>query len=175
MPYNMSDATPILLFIILGIIVFVISALAFIRQMPDHQKENNEASEYKAKISNFICQYHTFGGMDNEEIIRLEYIPGIKSELTYTNTGLGSDKAVKNTISVPKETSEKLLAIYNENKTKKWNKLKKIKTTAHDVSSVEVSFITNEGEFTINNNDISPEGSANIISEIESILKACIK
>ena len=181
MPDNMSDAAPVVAFIILGILVFVIAALAVIRQIIDNRREEND-EEYENKPNNssdkaeFICEYHVFGGMEDENmLIRLEYTPGNNAVVDYIKrVNHGADTITKK-ISVPEETATKLIKLYKEQDISKLGKPEKSELQALDAPSSSITFITNGNKITINDDDVLPEGNANIIGETKKILRACIK
>ena len=178
---------PVVIFIILGFIIFVISILAFLSFVVDRNKYHDderdsddlsELLEYYREMTavnssmenSIICEYRAFGGMENEEkTIRLEYITGDEATLRIIVRRPADGKPEKMIKSISSADARRLLEIYKKNSIKTWGELSPRKNLALDAPTIQVHFITTDGEYTITSNDQPPKDKDDVWEEIMKI------
>lgn len=178
---------PVVIFIILGFIIFVISVLAFLSFVVDRNKYHDderdsddlsELLEYYREMTavnssmenSIICECHVSGGMENEEkTVRIEYITGEEATLRIIVRSPVDTKPNKKIKSIPSTDARRLLDIYRKNSVKSWGELLPREEQALDAPTIQVHFITTDGEYTVTNTDQLPKGRDDVWKEIMQI------
>ncbi len=112
----MNIRMPIFAFILLGILLCAFAGLAFFFFLYDHRDKYYRFEDDAVMTGkDFFCEFRRFGGEENIEIsFKLIYEGGETAELLYCKTVSDGSRSKKKLYTVPKETVDKLKAIYRE-------------------------------------------------------------
>lgn len=178
---------PVVVFIILGIMVFMIAAFGVVTFVVENRKHSDDdenpvntletiARLVTGDISKaVICEYTVSGGIKNEYMmLRLEYTSGEKALFRYKKK-ISDNEMIKRKYTVPSSVADKIMDIYRKNRIADWGMLKENDDISLDVPATSVQFITCDGEFVFSNETELPKKSEGVIKEIYDVLSANIK
>ena len=178
---------PVVVFIILGIMVFMIAAFGVVTFVVENRKHSDDdenpvntletiARLVTGDISKaVICEYTVSGGIKNEYMmLRLEYTSGEKALFRYKKK-ISDDEMIKQKHTVPSSVAEKIIGIYKKHKVADWGILKEKDEKSLDIPTTSVQFITCDGECVFSSETKKKKKSDGIMEEIYNVLSPNVK
>ena len=172
----MNIRMPIFAFILLGILLCAFAGLAFFFFLYDHRDKYYRFEDDAVMTGkDFFCEFRRFGGEENIEIsFKLIYEGGETAELLYCKTVSDGSRSKKKLYTIPKETVDKLKAIYREHCVPVLADAHEKEDIAADAPTVVVCFAADEDKesYTISSDQELPEKNQSIFTEVEDLLSA---
>lgn len=155
---------PVVIFIVLGILIFIIAMLGFIRRLIEKRREI-----IRKELSGCFCEYSVTGGMENEyHVIRITYNSGDEAELTEEKCVDGNEKIDKRTDTVPFDAIYRLFDIFDDYEMNKWGKLEQADEQALDAPTRMVTFHSGDEDYSFTSDQKLPQND--LFDKITKIL-----
>lgn len=155
---------PVVVFIVLGVLIFIIAMLGFVGHIIDYRREVG-----RKKLKGCLCEYSVTGGMENEyHIIRVTYDSGDEADLTEEKCVDESEKIVKKTMKVPFEAIYRLFEVFDDYDIEKWGKLEDADELLLDAPTRMLTFRTGDEDYSFTSDQKLPK--SDVFSRITTIL-----
>ncbi len=168
---------PIFAFILLGIMVFAFAAISFLFFLIDNRDKLYTFDDDAVMNSDaFECEFRRVGGLKYEHTsLKLTFSAKDKPKLEYRSKPSAGARTVQEEFEVPPELAMRLREMYKEHCIPVLSDCDKREDINGDVPVSSVTFSAKDQSYTIDSEQILPEASAALISDIEQLLMSYVK
>ena len=169
---------PIFAFILLGIMLFAFAALSFVFFLIDHRDRLYSFDDDAVMNSgSFECEFRRDGGAKYEHTsVKFVFCGTEKnSKLEYSSKPSEGARTVTQAYEVPSELGLRLRELYKEHCFPVLSDCDKREDISSDVPVSSVTFRAGEQSYKADSEQLFPEASSTIISDIENMLMDYVK
>lgn len=168
---------PIFAFILLGIMLFAFAAISFLFFLIDHRDKLYTFDDDAIMNSDcFECEFRRVGGMKYEHTsLKLTFSKDDNVKLEYSSKPSEGARTIEQKFEVPAELAMRLREMYKEHCIPVLSDCEKREDINGDVPVSSVTFSANGQSYTIDSEQIMPENSSTLISDIEQVLMSYVK
>ncbi|MBQ9460925.1 MAG: hypothetical protein IJU51_03260 [Clostridia bacterium] len=168
---------PIFAFILLGIMLFAFAAISFLFFLIDHRDRLYTFDDDAIMNSDsFECVFRRVGGAKYEHTsLKLSFLKNDKAKLEYSSKPSEGARTVEQEFDVPAELAMRLREMYKEHCIPVLSDCEKREDINGDIPVSSVTFSAKEQSYTIDSEQILPENSKTLISDIEQMLMSYVK
>ena len=158
---------PVLMFIILGVIIFLIASLAFVGHLLEARR-----SKLREQRKGFSCELRICGGMEDVyHTMTLKPAPEDQASVLEEIRTEHGEHTEKNEKNVSVDVLDQLMAFFEENHVSTWGNLPPREEQALDAPTITVIFHVDETEYCFSSDQQLPVPDS--ISRIRKIFSTC--